>query len=222
MKQQWENIISKIDAMSLRERVLIFAAVASILIALAKVFFLDPLSIEQKKKSTQMVQQQERMKALQAQIDASTQARQALKDVDSSPLHQQIELARQQLAEGEANLQGLRNDLVAPEKMAELLEQVLNKYDHLQLLNMNTVTAVPLKMTNSGAAGLPDKQLFKHEVQMTVRGSYLDLLRYLSELEHLPTQMFWSKVDLKVDQYPDVVLTLTVYTLSSDKTWLTI
>lgn len=219
MKQHWENLINKVDAMSLRERVLIFAAAAFMLVALAKTLSLEPLLAEQKKLSSQVVQIQEKMKALQVQLDASTQAK---RDNENSPLRQRIESAKQLLAEGDVYLQGLRDHLVAPEKMGELLEDVLNQNGRLQLVDLHTLPVAPLTMAKSGATAVLDKQVFKHGVQMTVRGSYLDLLEYLTELEKSPTQMFWGKAELKVEQHPDVVLTLTLYTLSLDRTWLKI
>jgi MSHA biogenesis protein MshJ len=65
-----------------------------------------------------------------------------------------------------------------------------------------------------------EKQIFKHGVQMTVRGNYADLMQYLTALEKMPTQMFWGMAKLSVIQYPNAELTLTLYTLSLDKTWL--
>ena len=62
--------------------------------------------------------------------------------------------------------------------------------------------------------------MYKHGVQITVRGSYADLLQYLTALEKLPTRMFWGVAKMKVVQHPSVELTLTLYTLSLDKTWL--
>jgi MSHA biogenesis protein MshJ len=59
-------------------------------------------------------------------------------------------------------------------------------------------------------------------VSITVRGGYLDLLRYITALEKMPAQMFWGEVNLSVEKYPDAVFTLTVYTLSLDKTWLAV
>ncbi len=62
--------------------------------------------------------------------------------------------------------------------------------------------------------------MYKHGVQITVRGSYADLVQYLTALEKLPTRMFWGTAKMKVVQHPTVELTLTLYTLSLDKTWL--
>lgn len=227
MKQHWEKLISKVDAMSLRERVLIFAAAAFLLVSLAKALFLAPLLEEQKKLSTKVAQQQEKMKEVQARIDASLQAR---KEDENSPQRHRLELVKQQLADGDAYLQGRREHLVEPEQMADLLEQVLNQNGRLQLVNLQTMPVALLneKVVVKSAAAVPvataapDQQVFKHGVQITVRGSYLDLLQYLTEIEHLPAQMFWGKADMKVEQPSEVVLTLTLYTLSLDKTWLQI
>lgn len=219
MKRHWEKLIDKVDGMSLRERALIFAAAAFMLVALTKSLFLDPLLTEQKKISTKLTQQQEKMKSVQAQIDATLQAR---KDAENSPLRHRLEEVQQQLADGDVYLQGRREHLVVPEKMAELLEQVLKQNGKLKLINLHTLPAAPLTMVKSGATAVLEKQVFKHGVEMTVHGSYLDLLQYLTELEHLPTQMFWGRVDMRAGQYPDVELKLTLYTLSLDKSWLQI
>jgi MSHA biogenesis protein MshJ len=238
MKQHWGNLISKVDGISLRERGLIFAAAAFALVALVNALFLDPLLAEKKKQFTEMQQKQEKLRVTQAQIDILSQRK---KDVGNSPLRHRIEQARKQLAEGDVYLKSSREHLVAPEKMAELLEQVLQQNGRLQLVDLQTLPVAPLvekvvvkpggagtkpasavSATPASAVAVPENQLFKHGVKIIVRGSYLDLLQYLTELERLPTQMFWGEAEMKVEKHPEVVLTLTVYTLSLDKTWLKI
>ncbi len=229
MRQYWEKLVEKIDGMSLRERVLIFAAAAFMLVALIQVLFLDSLLAEQKRLSTQVVQQQEKMKEIQAQIEASLQAK---RNDAASPLRQRLSQVKQQLADGDAYLQSRRDHLVQPEKMADLLEQVLNKNGQLQLINLQTLPtalliekAVKPEGAGTGPASTAaelDKQVFRHGVQITVRGSYLDLLRYLTAIEQMPTKMFWGMSKMNVMQYPAAELTLTLYTLSLDKTWLQI
>lgn len=229
MREYWEKIVEKIDGMSLRERVLIFAAVAFMLVALTQVLFLDPLLAEQKRLSAQVVQQQEKMKEIWAQMEA---LRQAKKNDATSPLRQRLSQIKQQLADGDAYMQSRRDRLVQPEKMADLLQQVLDKNGQLQLVNLQTLPAAPLiekAAKPEGAGTVPastaaelDKQVFRHGVQITVRGGYLDLLQYLTALEQLPTKMFWGMTKMNVVQYPTAELTLTLYTLSLNKTWLQI
>jgi MSHA biogenesis protein MshJ len=238
MNPHWENIEKKVNGLSLRERAVVFVAAAVALVWLTNILFIDPLLAEQKKVSVKVQQQQEKLKEIQAQLDASSQARMA---VANSPLRQRIEQVKQQVEDGGAYLRSLQERMVAPEKMAELLEQVLKQHGRLQLVDLKTLPATPLIDKEAAKPGgivtapasevageiasavaAQENQAFKHGVIISVRGSYLDLLQYLTDLEHMPTQMFWGNVEMKAEHYPDVVLTLTVYTLSLDKTWLKI
>jgi len=228
MKRYWELVRGKIDSMSLRERALIFLAAAFVLVASVNAALLDPLLAKQKALSAQVVQQQEKMKELQAQVQGLLQARSA---DEHSPLRARLAQLRRQMQEQDGYLQSRRERLVEPEKMTDLLEQVLSKNDKLRLVELKTLPASPLVETpQPSAANLPagqkqpdpQKQIFKHGIQITVRGGYLEMLHYLAELEKMPAQMFWGEISMSVDKYPDAVLTLTLYTLSLDKIWLTV
>ena len=226
IRAHWETAVAKIDSMSLRERVMIFAAAAFLLVSLINAMFLDPLLAKQKKLSMQVIQQQEKMKEIQAQLASLAQAK---KDDASSPLRDRIRQIQQQIREGELYLKSRRDKLVPPEKMGGLLEQVLSKNGRVQLVALETLAVTPLIEASaikaevgavSGKQVGQDRQVYKHGVKITVRGSYADLLQYLTALEKLPTQMFWGSVKMSVVQYPSVELTLTLYTLSLDTIWL--
>lgn len=220
-KEQISRLIARIDGMSVRERVLIFFAASFLLVSLIDALFLNPLLVKQKGLSAQVVQQQEKMKEIQAQLSQLVQAQQA--DA-TSPLRERIRVLRQQIADGDEYLQKRRDKLVPPEKMAELLEQVLKKNQNLQLVALNTLPVGLFIEPSGDAASVPvvdgEKQMYKHGVEITVRGSYADLTQYLTALEHLPTQMFWGVAKLNVVEYPTAELKLTLYTLSLDKRWL--
>jgi len=64
--------------------------------------------------------------------------------------------------------------------------------------------------------------IYKHGVELTVKGPYLDLLAYLREIENLPVQMYWSRMDLTAGEYPDSTLKLVVFTLSLDPAWIVV
>lgn len=236
MKRYWEIARARIDDMSLRERALIFAAAGFVVISLINAMLLDPLMAEQKVLSAQVIQQQEKMKELQAAIQTLLQAR---RDNENSPLRTRTAQLKQQLQDMDGYMQNRRSRLVEPDKMADLLKQVLGKNGGLQLVALKTLP-VSLLIENPQAANgagqsavtanandgqkQPDakNQIFKHGVQISVRGGYAELLRYVSALEKMPAQMYWGEASLNVEQYPYSVLTLTLYTLSMDETWLTV
>jgi MSHA biogenesis protein MshJ len=226
MKQYWERASAAVDDMSLRERTMIFIAAAFVVISLINVILLDPLLARQKLLSSKVEQRQEKMKELQAQMQNVLQAK---KDEEHSPLRVRLAELKQQLQEQDSYLQSRTDRLVAPDKMADLLRKVLDKNGSLQLVELKTLPVSLLIEPPKGAAAIPldnqagsQKQIFKHGVQITVRGGYLDLIRYITALEKMPEQMFWGEVSLSVEKYPDSLFTLTLYTLSLDKNWLAV
>ncbi|HEU0188732.1 MAG TPA: agglutinin biogenesis protein [Gallionella sp.] len=236
MKRYWELVRNKIDDLSLRERAMIFAAASIMVVSLINSMLLDPLLAKQKVLTAQVIQQQEKMKELQAAMQSLLQAK---RDDEFSPLRMRAAQLKQQMQELDGYLQNRRSRLVEPDKMADLLKQVLSKNGGLQLVALKTLPVSLLIEKPQAANGAEQpvatvnaadmqkqsgvqKQIFKHGVQISVRGGYLELLRYVSALERMPAQMFWGEVSLNVEQYPYSVLTLTLYTLSLDKTWLTV
>jgi len=226
MKRYWDTARSKIDNMSLRERAMIFVAAGFVVISLINSILLDPLLAKQQALSTQVIQQQEKMKSLQATIQSLLQAE---RENENSPLRTSSEQLRQKLLEMDSYLQTRSSRLVEPNKMADLLKQVLSKNAGLELVALETLPVsllIDSPQTGNaaiGGAGTSSKsQVFKHGVIISVRGSYLKLLRYVSALEKVPAQMFWGEASLNVEKYPDSILTLTLYTLSLDQVWLTI
>jgi MSHA biogenesis protein MshJ len=235
IKPYWERFRTKIDDMSLRERAMIFVAAAFVVISLMNVILLDPLLAKQKVMSTQVIQQQEKMKEMHAQMQNLLQAK---SDDQHSPLRDRMAQLKQQLQEQGGYLQSRRDRLIEPNKMADLLKMVLGKNGGLQLVELKTlpvslliekpktadVAAQPTaaNSTDGKKQQDPQKQIFKHGVQITVRGGYLDLMRYVAALEQMPAQMFWGEASLSVEKYPEALFTLTVYTLSLGKTWLAV
>ena len=186
----------------------------------------------QKSTRMQVTQQQEMLHQVQMQIATLVQDNSSN---SSSPQQAQIKQLKLEMAEGNAYLQSNRERLVQPEKMAEHLRQLLSRNSRLILVSLQTMPVAPLLEQSedksikkaqvakvSTVSSMLDKQVFKHGVQLTVRGNYLDLLHYLNALEKLPQQMYWAKAQLIVTQYPASELSLTLYTLSLEKTWLQI
>ena len=62
--------------------------------------------------------------------------------------------------------------------------------------------------------------LYRHGVEIRLEGSYGQLQAYLAQLEKLQQKLLWGKLEYRVIDYPKAELTLTVYTLSPDRTWL--
>ena len=232
MKKWWRSSAGKIDALSQRERAMVFLATVAVPVFLAYVLFIDPAITSGQALSVKMKRQQIELQALQIKLQALEKLR---AEPDAAQTARRDD-SRRQLAEIDAELKNLQSGLVPAQSMNELLQGVLKRNPRLQLVALSTLPVTPLvekrepaeKSGASASAPKPDKQVmqtgnvFKHGVQITLQGSYTDLHDYLAGLEKLPWRMFWSRASLSAGDYPRLTLTVTIYTLSLDKAWLVV
>ncbi len=223
MKQYWQKIVLRIDARSLRERAMIFAAAVFILLALVNSVFLDPQFGKQKLLSQKLQQDQTQIATLQRETQQKLSGQKLDPDVANRARLAQL---KQQLEQMNGQLREMQKGLVSPDKMSVLLEDILKRNGKLRLMSLKTLPASSLsqaapsdaKITADKAAA--GESVYKHGVEIVVEGGYLDMLYYMVELEAMPWQLYWGKAKLRVDDYPQATLTLTLFTLSLDKKWL--
>jgi MSHA biogenesis protein MshJ len=230
MKQQWLRFAARVDALSQRERMSSFAAAACSLAFIANLAVIGPLLRKQDQLHSQVVQQQNNIAGINAEILQKLQAAEADPD---APARARLAATREESARLGESLRAMQQGLVAPERMAPLLEAILRANGRLKMVSVRTLPVEPLsgiganQVAGEGSAAAASVKpsakrelLFRHGVELTVRGSYLDMVDYMTALEALPTQLFWGKAQLEVEEYPSVRLTLTLYTLSLDEKWM--
>lgn len=236
MKQQWEQLRNRIDALSLRERGIMLIVISFGIIFLFNSLVIEPQFAKQKILSSKIKQEQSQMSALQLEMAQRVANVMTDPDVD---MKRRIASAQQQLGQIDSNLQALQKNLVRPEKMTSLLESILKRNHKLQLVSLKSLPAINVidemehgsvvagKSTiaasdlnlNKADVNINDA-IYKHEVEIVLQGNYLDMLGYMHELESLPEQLYWNKGQLTVTEYPKANLTLTLFTLSLEKKWL--
>jgi len=224
VKRRLAKIAERIDAYSLRERVMIFLAAAVATAAVLEVTLLQPRLSEERRLSAELSKRQGDMRELQAQILKLAVSRQADPDRE---VRLRLKEAQDRLLALDARIAEEQRKFTTPEQMRGMLEEMLARSGKLRLVDLRTLPpatiagAKPPPVAQGGARpAAREQQVFRHSVELTVSGTYLDLLGYLGELERLPTQMYWGALNLKVERHPAVTLKLTVYTLSIDKSWI--
>ncbi len=242
-------LLRQFDQRKQRERLMLLAAGAAIVLMLADSLWLQPAwrafqAARSAQASAQQQQQGLQADIQQLQTQGVAQARQ-----------QQAELQqwRQRLRDGDAGLRSHADSLVGPERMRDLLEQLLARHGEVRLRSLRSLGRSDLLAPGQAAAGgvaggmaagaaatpgalAPNAAvaaaaaagadaaggLYRHGVELVLEGGYADLLGYLKAMEALPQRVLWGAVSLKVEQHPRSVLTLRVYTLSRDRAWLEI
>lgn len=242
MKAKLKQYLDRLDAMSLRERALIFLMLAAAVVALIFTMTIDPLIAKQKVLSQNLVQTQAQTQAMEAQIQAMAEASKLDPDAPNKQRLAQLQFQREAAY---SDLAVMQQGLVSSDRMARLLRDLLGKNPRLKLVSVKTIAAAPLLDSKAGektttvtpananaattnanlnppSGRVAQLGLYKHGVEISVDGNYADLLAYLNELEHMPWRVYWGSVNLSARDTPTSRLTLIVYTLSLDKTWLSV
>ena len=203
MKHYWERIAARIDDMALRERALLFATLSLLLVALAYVGFIDPVLVRQKGLIERAKRDQSQLAAVRAQIEG------LLKEQQVDPEQAALRDLEQRVAEAEQALAAKKQSFAAATRLPALVRDLLGQGRPVRL---EALRVLPAKQVESG------DELYRHGVELTLKGAYFDLLQYLADLERLPVGLLWGPAELQVEQYPEVKLTVQVYTVSPQRT----
>ncbi|CDG82757.1 hypothetical protein [Janthinobacterium agaricidamnosum] len=242
MKQQWSTLAAKVDALSVRERVMCFGAAAALLIFLLFFMLLDPMLSKQKMLANTIEQQHQAASAIDIEVAEKIAAH-----ASDPSLQDRIKLERlqQETAQMRRALQTTQEGLVAPERIVFLLQHLLKQHKHLRLVSLKTLpssimgqggaslASAPATVPASAPAATPASPasaaavpltapalLHRHGVEVVLQGGYLELVNYMDALEAMPSHVYWGKANLLAGHYPDASLTLTLYTLSLDEKWI--
>ena len=205
MKQHWQRFAARIDEMTLRQRAMLFATVSLVVVAFAQVALIEPLLQRQKTLIERSTRDESQLAAVRAQIEGLLKEDQ---HDSKDPAQLAVLQLEARLAELEKSLAARKGAFVAPNRLPELLKNLLGPGRAIRLESLRTVPAVQVQ---SGA------ELYRHGLEMTLRGTYFDLMQYLSELEKMPARLLWGGVELQVDKYPEVRLSVQVHTLSTQR-----
>jgi MSHA biogenesis protein MshJ len=153
MKQLWTQLCTRLDAMTLRERMMVFCAIAAGIVFLAYTMVLEPLLAKQKVLLAQINQQQNQVAGIDREIAQMAAAFVVDPDADGRA---RLAALQKQIDDGSAALQNMQKGLVAPEKVAPLLEHLLRGNGKLRLLSMKTlpVSGLSESRLDTGAPGL--------------------------------------------------------------------
>lgn len=224
MKERILQLRARIDALSLRERAMVCLAACALLAFAGHLLVLAPMEAEQEALRSQVAQQRSEMAAIDDAIAGRVQAFQVDPDADA---RDRLNTLRQEMGQLGDQLLAIQHGLVPPERMGPLVDGILRANGRLKLVSMRTLpveplagpeTAAPAPAAAPAAAAAP--LLYRHGIEVTVRGNYLDMVDYMSALDAMPTRMFWGRAELDVEEYPAARLTLTLHTLSLDRQWM--
>ena len=215
MKLWWRDLVDRIDALSLRERVLVLLAALALIAVLWDSLLMRPVERSRKHMEPDVA-------ALRAEVErlhvAITELAVQRGGDPNAVLRARVQQERTGISDLDRQLGGLTSALIAPEQMVQVLDQVLDRRKRLGLVALRSLPAEPLASLVPGEA-LPS-QIYRHGVEIELDGTYLDLLDYLRALDQLQWRFYWQTLELDVTSHPRLRVKLTAYTLGQEEAWI--
>lgn len=217
------GLAARIDARTRRERLLLAAAVAVIVTLAWDVTLRAPL-VERHAAAAQRI---ERLGADVTRLEAST--RQLRDELDAAGGDGgALEALRARLAEVDRRLAARTLRVISPEQMVTVLRDVLAAESGLTLVALRNEGAEPViaedrpVVTGEGAdiEAREVPRVFRHRVELVVRGEYFALLDYLKRLEGLRWELQWDALHIETQDYPTARATVSLSTLSLAEDWI--
>ena len=222
MKAQLQSVLQRIDELSLRERILLFAAVLTVIFIVWFQALMEPQARYQKQIVADIEQSRVKLAKLQKQIQQI--ALRATADPDAA-IKQRLAALRKRHREMDQQLRQLTVGLIPPREIPDLLQTVLSQFPGLKVealysLQPQAILTADDMQAENNAEKLDLPNIYRHGVVLEFTGGYAATLDYLKRLEGMDWVLYWDAIDYNVDEYPRARIRMTVYTLSLDKEWI--
>lgn len=229
---QLKTLETKFLALSQREQWMVFVAGFAVLAALANLLLITPAIEKEQQLITGLSNFEDERFELEQQAEDG-----GLSVVEQADLQnkEKIKALKQDIDNQKKQLKNLHSALVGPQQIREMLRGLMRNHEGVRLVSMKTLPPALFspqldpQQNQSDAVEMSSDKLsnavpviFKHGIEMTFSGQYFDLMHYSDALQTLSDYVTWDSAELNVKAYPQSELTITVYTLSLDKTWLAI
>ncbi len=221
MEASLQSVSTYLNALSLRERVLVTLVLGAVIYAIFNAALLSGFERQYQQQLTEQHQIQQQ----QQQLDLTmTIAAKELSDSNKARLQttQAIEQKKQNLQQVQLDLDTVFNKFIAPTKITELLRSLLITEDSPTIISLHNDPVNTISFDDNTATSKINIQtlLYQHAATIKLAGSYQQLYQYLVTLEQSEWELFWDQLHYKVLEYPNAEISLQVHTISADKHWI--
>ena len=117
-----------------------------------------------------------------------------------------------------------------PNKMAQVLKQLLKVNQSLQLKSFGLEAVKPVVIGKAATKGDAKNKtqnnknkevaFYEHGMSLTIVGDYFSLLNYVKSLGKIKEKLFISQFQYQVMEYPQAELKLVIATVSADEKFI--
>ena len=213
------GISERLDALSLRERGLIFAGGVTLVCVAAQTLFMGPIAVRAQNADKRIAAARQNMATMEGAGSPSVTDPSVAATARNAAL-------TEKLKELDAELHSAAQGYVAPDKVVDMLRDLLANQQDLRLVSLSSLPVESLsREATSAAQARPTGDgpgPFLHPVEMVVDGSYSSVVQYLRALEAMPWRVHWQRLELTAGDYPVNRVRIVIGALSLSRDWMSL
>lgn len=114
-------------------------------------------------------------------------------------------------------MKGKMVNLISAKQMTSVLQALMAKSDDVALVGLSSL---PPEVVIEGPNNSNEGKLYRHGIEMTLKGDFFAIQNYLEKAQRLQWQLYWQTLDFQVTAYPEATVNVTVYTLSAEDAFM--
>jgi MSHA biogenesis protein MshJ len=213
------KLLANIDALSLRERLFVFAAMLLVIGGAWEALLATPLDHREALASTKIENTQARIAELDAAVSTAAHG---IGD-GMADYRDRLRVLEAQVAAGEESVRIFTTDLIDPSQMRFVLGDLVRHHPGVKLVSAISQPVEPLiegEAEDPGVVSGDAPKLYRHSLVLVLEGGYLDCLAYLESAENLSWQLYWGSLEIETEEYPLSRITIELHSLSLEPEWI--
>lgn len=221
LARRLSNVAARLDALSPRERGIIFLAGATLIWIAWQTLLMGPMTVREHAAELRLTDAQRQLDDVEKLGTAASAAADPLLAALS-----RNQALQNRLTALDAELRSAAQGYVGPERMTELLRRILAEQHGLKLVSLANLPVESLSQfpgaTDAAVAERKDIGPFLHPVELVVDGDYASLVAYLRALESLPWRIQWQRLELRAGSSSLSRVRIKIGALSLSRDWISL
>ena len=215
MSSDSNSSAARFNALSLRERFLFGATILVVLSLGWWHFFAKPVMLE----TAKLVAENNKIRFEVNQTRAEIKT---IRNTIAAGVNREKEVKLVQLTRAleavEERLRLKTIELIDPEKMFQLMSQLIYRDSGLKLLSLKRREVKPAITLSEEQQ--EDADIYRHVLEVKFSGKFKDILIYMQSLEALDWKLIWDEIEIVSNEYPLITVKVVISTLSTRKEWV--
>lgn len=198
LAERWRRWGRRINALSLRERVIMAASAAAALAALVDAFVLSPQFSAQRTIVQKLRADAAELNRLRAELAAP------MADTPQTRARRELTQLQAALAEVDRAIDSKLAGRGDPAALPELLQRVLRRHERLTLIRLDTVPP-PAGAGTAQTPAAAGAAAARRSVEVQLSGRYADLQAYAAEIERDLPGLRWASLHIDGQRQPPLM-----------------